>query len=244
MGVIPAALIFSSAARHSSHVVGRRVRVEPRLLDQVEVDDDRIDELVEREVPCVALPQGLLRRWGSPRGPPAQDSSFGTVQPFQAELERPGPAPVVPEVRAGLRLARRLLGLDPCVRLVHRRLDRHVRVLGLECRDHVVHPGLDARRLEVSEPPELDRHVAGRGHVELASRARSRRRRLGRLGLLRGRLRLAVSRRGGASSPPPPPPAAAAGRHGEQRDERRSPSHTQCKSRFRSLHLPPPPRSS
>ena len=39
------------------------------------------------------------------------------------------------------------------------RLDRDVRVLGLEGRDHLVHPGLDAGRLEVAEPPQLERDV-------------------------------------------------------------------------------------
>ena len=85
IGVIPAPLICSSAAIHSSQVVGRCVRVEPRLLDQVEVDDDRVDELVEREDPRLALPERLLRRSGSPSmSAGARTVSFGTVQPFHA----------------------------------------------------------------------------------------------------------------------------------------------------------------
>src|SRR5205085_7702477 len=86
-------------------------------------------------------------------------------------LERPGPGPVVPEVRTGAALARRLLRLRPRVDGLDDRLDRHVRMQLVVGRDRLLHPRLDAGNLLVAEPPERQRDVPVLADVVLAAQA-------------------------------------------------------------------------
>src|SRR6185312_11177244 len=128
--------------------------VEARLLEQLFVVDDREHPEFEGIDPGLAAPAGALDGRDRREILRRQYILIGDGAAGPGQLERPGSAPVIPNIGPASALAGGLLegviGVDGLQHRLHRDVGIEL-LIGL---DRFLHPVLDTRNLLVAEPPD------------------------------------------------------------------------------------------